>query len=418
MQCDVDHPCQTLADLMTIREQRGRDLRGLKIAVSWAYAPSYAKPLSVPQGLIMLMPRFGMDVVLAHPPEYGLMPETVRGGARECPARRRQTSAWWTAWTRLSATPTWSSPRAGAASTPWAPIPAESLRIAKQYTGWICDAERMKLARPDVLYMHPLPADRGNEVTDEVIDGPNSVVYQEAENRLHTAKAIMALTMADRRNRIRARSGMPETLVIALGGNAITRPGEPGTIPQQFAHTAETLGHLMPLFRSDAESSITHGNGPQIGNILIRVEEGERRVPRLPLDTCVSDSQGGMGYMIQRIACELFRREGIAAAPPPSSPRCWSSEDDPDMAHPTQAHRLVLRRRRGGARSREKPHWDLARNRAGPVPARGGVAAPDCASWKRRPSPGWWRRAWSRSPAAAAESRWPGKATGWWAWKE
>jgi ornithine carbamoyltransferase len=71
MQCDVDHPCQTLADLMTIREQRGRNLRGLKIAVSWAYAPSYAKPLSVPQGLIMLMPRFGMDVVLAHPPEYG-----------------------------------------------------------------------------------------------------------------------------------------------------------------------------------------------------------------------------------------------------------------------------------------------------------------------------------------------------------
>src|ERR1022692_4330359 len=58
MQCDVDHPCQTLADLQTIRELRGRDLRGLKIAVSWAYAPSYAKPLSVPQGLIMLMPRF------------------------------------------------------------------------------------------------------------------------------------------------------------------------------------------------------------------------------------------------------------------------------------------------------------------------------------------------------------------------
>jgi ornithine carbamoyltransferase len=55
----------------------------------------------------------------------------------------------------------------------------------------------MTLARPDALYMHPLPADRGNEVTDEVIDGPNSVVYQEAENRLHTAKAIMALTMAD-----------------------------------------------------------------------------------------------------------------------------------------------------------------------------------------------------------------------------
>jgi carbamate kinase len=88
---------------------------------------------------------------------------------------------------------------------------------------------------------------------------------------------------------------MRETLVIALGGNSITRAGEPGTIPQQFEHTAETLNHLAPLFHSDARIAITHGNGPQIGNILIRVEEGERRVPRLPLDTCVSDSQGGMG---------------------------------------------------------------------------------------------------------------------------
>ena len=104
---------------------------------------------------------------------------------------------------------------------------------------------------------------------------------------------------------------MADTLVVALGGNAITRPGEPGTIPQQFQHTSETLEYLMPLLRGDSKVVITHGNGPQIGNILIRVEEGERRVPRLPLDTCVSDSQGGMGYMIQRIACELFRREGI-----------------------------------------------------------------------------------------------------------
>jgi ornithine carbamoyltransferase len=56
----------------------------------------------------------------------------------------------------------------------------------------------MKLAKREALYMHPLPADRGNEVTDEVIDGPQSVVYDEAENRLHTAKAIMALTMSQK----------------------------------------------------------------------------------------------------------------------------------------------------------------------------------------------------------------------------
>ena len=196
MQCDVDHPCQTLADLMTIREQRGQDLRGLKIAVSWDYAPSYAKPLSVPQGLIMLMPRFGMDVVLAHPPEYGLMPQTVEAAfenARRGGGKFTIVDSMDEAFSDADVV----IPKSWGCLDTMGSKPEESLRIARQYTGWICDAERLKLARPDVLYMHPLPADRGNEVTDEVIDGPNSVVYQEAENRLHTAKAIMALTMAD-----------------------------------------------------------------------------------------------------------------------------------------------------------------------------------------------------------------------------
>src|SRR5579872_696532 len=129
---------------------------------------------------------------------------------------------------------------------------------------------------------------------------------------------------------------MAETLVIALGGNAITRAGEPGTIPQQFAHTAETLEHLKPLFQSEARIAITHGNGPQIGNILIRVEEGERRVPRLPLDTCVSDSQGGMGYMIQRLAQELFRREGIDRIPATLITQVLVNEGDANLVHPTK----------------------------------------------------------------------------------
>jgi len=197
MQCDVDHPCQTLADLMTIRELRGRNLGGLKVAVSWAYAPSYAKPLSVPQGLIMLLPRFGMDVVLAHPPEYGLMPETmraaqenaVRGGGGRFRVVDDMDEAFRGADVVI--------PKSWGCLDTMGTQPAESLRIARQYTNWICDARRMSLAKPDVLYMHPLPADRGNEVTDEVIDGPRSVVYAEAENRLHTATAIMALTMAD-----------------------------------------------------------------------------------------------------------------------------------------------------------------------------------------------------------------------------
>jgi ornithine carbamoyltransferase len=196
MQCDVDHPCQTLADLMTVREKLGHDLRGRKLAVSWAYAPSYAKPLSVPQGLIMLMPRFGMNVTLAHPPEYFLMPQTIEAAcdnASRAGVDFQIVDSMEEAFRDADVV----IPKSWGCLDTMGARPEESLRIAKQYRHWICDAEKMKLVRPGALYMHPLPADRGNEVTDEVIDGPNSVVFDEAENRLHTAKAIMALTMAE-----------------------------------------------------------------------------------------------------------------------------------------------------------------------------------------------------------------------------
>jgi N-acetylornithine carbamoyltransferase len=194
LQCDVDHPTQTLADLMTLREQRGADLRGLRVAVSWAFAPSYAKPLSVPQGLLMLLPRFGIDVVLSHPPGFDLMPEVIKraeeaaaaGGGTIEYAQDMDTAfegadvVYPKSWGRLDL---FTQEEA-------------ALADAARYRDWICDARRMSLAKDDALYMHCLPADRGTEVTDEVIDGPHSVVYDEAENRMHTGKALMALTMA------------------------------------------------------------------------------------------------------------------------------------------------------------------------------------------------------------------------------
>jgi len=152
---------------------------------------------------------------------------------------------------------------------------------------------------------------------------------------------------------------MSETLVVALGGNAITRSGEIGTIPQQFEHTADTLRHLAPLFHGDARIAITHGNGPQIGNILIRVEEGERRVPRLPLDTCVSDSQGGMGYMIQRLACELFRREGIARTAVTVITQVLVDEFDPDLRDPSKPIGAWYSADEAARAATEKPHWIL-----------------------------------------------------------
>ncbi len=193
MQDDVDHPCQTLTDLMTIRERFGQNLRGLKIAVSWAYAPSYAKPMSVPQGLVLLMTRFGLDVTLAHPPEYTLMDHVMEQATKNAEEHG----------TKFEVTDEMDAAFEGAHIVypkSWGieslfHKPEEALEISKKYTDWICDERRMGLADKRKIYMHCLPADRGFEVTDAVIDGPCSVVFDEAENRLHTAKALMALTM-------------------------------------------------------------------------------------------------------------------------------------------------------------------------------------------------------------------------------
>ncbi|UCH59233.1 MAG: ornithine carbamoyltransferase, partial [Anaerolineales bacterium] len=75
------------------------------------------------------------------------------------------------------------------------PDPDEGAKIIQKYSHWITDERKMKLAKPDAIYMHPLPADRNIEVTDGVIDSEQSVVYDEAENRMHVQKAVMALTM-------------------------------------------------------------------------------------------------------------------------------------------------------------------------------------------------------------------------------
>ncbi len=193
MQCDVDHPFQMMADLMTIREVFGTNLKKRKIAVSWAYAPSYAKPMSVPQGLIMLMTRFGMDVVLAHPPEYKLMDEPMAAAKRNA----EENGGSFTVVDSMEEAFKDADvvyPKSWGIQSLFS-NPEEALEISKKYKHWICDEEKMKLTKEDSIYMHCLPADRGYEVTDAVIDGPHSVIYQEAENRLHTAKAIMALTM-------------------------------------------------------------------------------------------------------------------------------------------------------------------------------------------------------------------------------
>lgn len=196
MQCDIYHPFQILADLMTIVEKKGRDLRRKKMVVSWAYAASYQKPMSVPQSLILQMPRFGLDVTLVHPPEFRLMPEIVA----QAEADAKKAGAGFDVISDPDGMEKAFKDADIIYAKSWGamvhtPDPEEGANIIKKYAHWITDERKMALAKPDAIYMHPLPADRNIEVTDAVIDGPNSVVYDEAENRLHAQKAVMALTM-------------------------------------------------------------------------------------------------------------------------------------------------------------------------------------------------------------------------------
>jgi ornithine carbamoyltransferase len=193
MQCDLYHPFQCLADLMTIIEKKGRDLRGKKMVVSWAYASSYLKPMSVPQSLILQMPRFGLDVTLAYPKEFELRPDIVE----EARAQARKNG---TGFEIVHDMDEAFKDADIVYAKSWGPMmttadPEEGKQLQDKYESWITDERRMALAKGDAIYMHPLPADRDVEVTSAVMDGPNSVVFDQAENRLHAQKGVMAMSM-------------------------------------------------------------------------------------------------------------------------------------------------------------------------------------------------------------------------------
>jgi len=196
MQDDVDHPCQAMADLMTIRERFGKDLRGRKFVISWTYAPKYVRPLSMPQGLIMLMTRFGMDVTLAHPKGFELMPKCLE-------AAQQHADENGTKFEIVDDIDAGAEDADIVYAKSWGPImvteePDEVQAMADANRNWVCNERLMSLAKPSSIYMHCMPIDRGYEATDAVVDGPQSVIYDEAENRLHVQKALMALTMGSR----------------------------------------------------------------------------------------------------------------------------------------------------------------------------------------------------------------------------
>ncbi|QRN85325.1 ornithine carbamoyltransferase [Clostridia bacterium] len=195
LQCDLYHPMQGAADLMTMIEKLG-DLKGKKVSIIWAYATSHKKPISVPLTQALLFPRYGMEVTLAYPEGYPLPDwaiEQAKQNALENGGTFRITHDIDEAFRDADVVipKNWGS---------WVADQSEAVVDDRLESNkdWKCTQARMDMTKDTCIYMHALPADRNNEVEDSVIDGPKSVIYDEAENRLHTAKAVMALTMGGR----------------------------------------------------------------------------------------------------------------------------------------------------------------------------------------------------------------------------
>lgn len=124
--------------------------------------------------------------------------------------------------------------------------------------------------------------------------------------------------------------------VVALGGNAITRELEEGNIYQQFANTRKSLKGIVDLIREGYHVVITHGNGPQVGNYLIRVEAARDLVPPIPLGVAVADTEGGMGYMIEQSLQNMLHRDGMPRKVATLLTQVIVDRNDPSILNPTK----------------------------------------------------------------------------------
>ncbi|MHA1395518.1 MAG: N-acetylornithine carbamoyltransferase [Promethearchaeota archaeon] len=185
---DMFHPCQAISDVFTLREKLGK-LKNKKFILSWAYHPK-ALPMSVPNSTILIMTRYGMDVTLVCPPEYVLHEEIIKqasenaeksGGSFkiENDLEKGYEDA------EIVYVKSWGSFKAYGN-----PKEEKKLRIPYREK-WICNSHLMDLTSKNSIFMHCLPVRRNIVVTDDVIDGPHSIVYDQAENRLHVQKALL-----------------------------------------------------------------------------------------------------------------------------------------------------------------------------------------------------------------------------------
>ena len=127
-----------------------------------------------------------------------------------------------------------------------------------------------------------------------------------------------------------------KTAVVALGGNAISREGEEDTIPKQFENTNKSLTSIVELIKEDYHLAITHGNGPQVGNAILRVELARSKAPALPLYICVADTEGGMGFMVEQCLQNRLQKERIEREVVAVITQVVVDKNDPAIKNPSK----------------------------------------------------------------------------------
>jgi N-acetylornithine carbamoyltransferase len=192
---DKFHPCQGLADIMGLREHLG-ELEGKKALITWGCGALARSWCSVQEALLIYS-RFGMHITLAYPEGYDLDPEVIEQVKANCDASGADFEVIHDPISGYEGVDVvysrnWMSPQAYERGEFHRQREVDK---AMRHTEWICDADKMRLTK-DALFIHPMPVDRGCEVTDDVASGPRSIIYDVAENRLHVQKALMALLMS------------------------------------------------------------------------------------------------------------------------------------------------------------------------------------------------------------------------------
>ncbi len=148
-------------------------------------------------------------------------------------------------------------------------------------------------------------------------------------------------------------------IVVALGGNAISRPGQEGNVRQQFENTRYTAEYLAGLVELGYQLVVTHGNGPQVGNVLRRVELAARELYRLPLHICGAHTQGGMGFMVAQCLNNALRKRGIQRTATAIVTSVEVDQDDPALRQPTKPIGNVYRKEKALQLQRDEG-WQMA----------------------------------------------------------